>query len=126
MLNIETPETPVVVPQTSASYAWTRPWMRIVALLCITLMVGLRLVALNSDAYWRLSWSSALFTDEGFYIHNARNLVLFGHARTDDFNNALLMPTLHLVQVAVFRCFGVGVNQARMISVVCSLLTLAL
>ena len=79
---------------------------------------------LDSDAYARLSWSSALLTDEGFYIHNARNLILFGHARTDEFNNALIMPLLHGVQVLVFSCCGVGTLQARAISVVASLLTL--
>ncbi|MCW3098892.1 MAG: hypothetical protein JWL77_4510, partial [Chthonomonadaceae bacterium] len=49
----------------------------------VALMVGLRCVVLDSDAYPRLSWSSALLTDEGFYLHNARNRVLFGHAQTD-------------------------------------------
>ena len=88
------------------------------------LMVLLRVVHLDSDAYARLSWSSALLTDEGFYIHNARNLLLFGHMRTDEFNNALIMPLLHCVQVAVFTLCGVGAIQARMISVVTGLLSL--
>jgi 4-amino-4-deoxy-L-arabinose transferase-like glycosyltransferase len=94
--------------------------------LLATLAIVLRLVALDSDAYARLSWSSALLTDEGFYIHNARNVVLFGTARTDAFNNMLIMPTLHAVQVVVFRILGVGAVQARLISVSCSLLTLPL
>ena len=38
-------------------------------------IVLLRVIYLDADAYPRLSWSSALLTDEGFYIHNARNLV---------------------------------------------------
>jgi 4-amino-4-deoxy-L-arabinose transferase-like glycosyltransferase len=86
----------------------------------------LRIVALSSDAYTRLDWSAALLTDEGFYSHNARNVALFGHPRTDDFNNMLLAPVLHAVQVGVFSIFGVGMVQARSISVVCSLLTLLL
>lgn len=92
----------------------------------IGLCVFLRAAWLQSDAYHRLSWSSALLTDEGFYVHNARNVALFGHARTDEFNNELIMPLLHLAQVAVFKTFGVGVVQARLISVVCSLAALAL
>lgn len=87
-------------------------------------IVLLRVIYLDSDAYPRLSWSSALLTDEGFYIHNARNLVLFGHERTDDFNNALLMPLLHFIQVIVFRWAGVGAVQARSISIALSLMTL--
>jgi 4-amino-4-deoxy-L-arabinose transferase-like glycosyltransferase len=89
-------------------------------------MVLLRVAALDSDPYARLSWSTGLLTDEGYYIHNARNLVLFGVERTDDFNNMLIMPTLHAVQVVVFRMWGAGVVQARWISVVCSLLSVLL
>ncbi|MGC8668528.1 MAG: ArnT family glycosyltransferase [Chthonomonadales bacterium] len=83
--------------------------------------VLLRVIALASDPYAGLDWSSGLLTDEGFYIHNARNAVLFGHAITDGFNNMFLSPLLHLVQVAVFRLAGVGSVQARSISVGCGL-----
>ena len=93
----------------------------LLAACAICLILLLRTVALDSDPYARLSWSSGLLTDEGYYIHNARNLVLFGTERTDEFNNMLIMPTLHFVQVAVFRQWGPGVVSARMISVVCSL-----
>ena len=97
---------------------------RILSILLVVLLVFVRVVWLDSDAYTRLSWSSALLTDEGFYLHNARNVVLFHHFCTDDFNNALIMPLLHGLQVMVFTVAGVGVVQARSISVVCSLLTL--
>ncbi len=93
--------------------------------LAAVLMVVLRCIRLDSDAYAHLSWSSALLTDEGFYIHNARNVVLFGTPRTDGFNNMLIMPTLHYVQVWVFRTFGTGAVQARSISVACGLLETA-
>jgi 4-amino-4-deoxy-L-arabinose transferase-like glycosyltransferase len=96
----------------------------VAALVLIALMISLRLIALDSDAYPRLSWSTALLTDEGFYMHNARNVALFGTARTDGFNNMLIMPTLHFVQVFVFRLLGVGAVQARLISVFASLVTL--
>ncbi|MCW3098010.1 MAG: hypothetical protein JWL77_3628, partial [Chthonomonadaceae bacterium] len=81
-------------------------------------------VVLDSDAYPRLSWSSALLTDEGFYLHNARNRVLFGHAQTDQFNNGLIMPLLDGLQTGVFRLLGVSAVSARAISVVLGLLTL--
>jgi hypothetical protein len=87
-------------------------------------MIVLRCVALDSDAYPRLSWSSALLTDEGFYLHNARNRILFGHPETDQFNNRLIMPLLDAVQTGVFHLFGVSVVSARAISVVLGLLTL--
>lgn len=88
--------------------------------------VALRCYALRSDPYPRLDWSAGLLTDEGFYVHNARNRVLFGRERTDEFNNMLLSPLLHHAQVAVFRLAGVGSVQARSISVVCSLASMVL
>jgi 4-amino-4-deoxy-L-arabinose transferase-like glycosyltransferase len=102
----------------------SRPRINALFLLAIVLMLGLRLVALRSDAYAHLSHSTALLTDEGFYIHNARNLILFGRTRTDDWNNMLVMPVLHGIQVVVFQLCGVGPIQARMIPVVMSSLTL--
>ena len=96
------------------------------ALLAVLLAIGLRLVALRSDPYAGLSWSSALLTDEGFYTHNARNIALFGHARTDEFSNMLIMPALHYAQALVFRLFGAGSVQARGISVACGLAALPL
>ncbi|MEJ5251492.1 MAG: glycosyltransferase family 39 protein [Chthonomonadetes bacterium] len=90
----------------------------------VALAVWARVVALDADPDFRLCWSSGLLTDEGFYTHNARNAILLGHARTNEFNNMVLSPLVHAVQAAVFRLFGVGYPQARAISVVCSLLTL--
>ena len=90
----------------------------------IVLLLALRLIWLDSDPYSPLSWSGGLLTDEGFYTANARNGALFGQERLDEWNNAILMPTLHLFQKGVFAVFGVGMVQARLISVVLSLLTL--
>ncbi|MDQ2921787.1 MAG: glycosyltransferase family 39 protein, partial [Acidobacteriota bacterium] len=94
------------------------------AFLGILLIFGLRLIALRSDPFLKLDWSAGLMNDEGFNIHNARNLILFGHASTDEYNNMLFSPLYHFAQVGVFTVFGVGSVQARMISVGCSLLTL--
>lgn len=94
----------------------------------LALILVLRLSWLDSDPYSALSWSSESVTDEGFYTHDARNLVLFGSINRpgDDFHNALIMPLLHGLQCVVFRMFGYGIGQARAISIVCSLLTLLL
>lgn len=88
--------------------------------------IALRTVALRSDAYTRLDWSAGLLTDEAFYMHNARNAVLFGEARLDDFNNMLVSPVLHYLQLGVFSVAGPGSAQTRSISVVCSLASIAL
>ena len=101
-------------------------WQIVLFSFCVLLAISFRVIYLDSDPYSKLCWSTGLLTDEGFYIHNARNLILFGHERTDEFNNYLIMPTLHFVQVAVFRLFGVSSISARGISVGFSLGTLAL
>lgn len=101
---------------------------RIAIALLIIIAIGLavwaRVVSLDADPDFRLCWSSGLLTDEGFYTHNARNVVLLGRARTDEFNNMVLSPLIHTAQAAVFRLFGVGYPQARAVSVICSILTL--
>ena len=99
---------------------------RLFVVLFLLAAVGLRLCFLSSDPYPDLDWSSGLLTDESFYAHNARNLALFGTARTDEFNNMLLSPAVHLAQTAVFWVFGAGYLQARGLSVTITLLALAL
>ncbi len=92
----------------------------------VLLMVGIRLVDLESDPYRWLDWDTGLMTDEGFYSHNARNVALFGHPRTDEFNNMLASPLLHYLQSAVFTAFGFTTVNARLISVLLSLLTIVI
>ncbi len=89
------------------------------------LSAALRLFALDADPPSSLDWTSGIWTDEGFYTYAARNAVLFGGTR-DDFHPEVLSPVLNAVQEAVFRAFGVGLIQARLISVACSLGALAL
>jgi len=96
----------------------------ILIVIASALAVWARAVSLDADPDFRLCWSSGLLTDEGFYTHNARNAVLLGHARTNEFNNMVLSPLVHAAQAVVFRVFGVGYPQARAISVACALLTL--
>lgn len=88
------------------------------------LFAALRLFALDADPPPSLDWTSGIWTDEGFYTYAARNAVLFGGTR-DDFHPEVLSPVLNAVQEAVFRTFGVGLVQARLISVACSLGALA-
>jgi 4-amino-4-deoxy-L-arabinose transferase-like glycosyltransferase len=97
---------------------------RAVLAAAVLAIVVLRLVALRSDPYPLLDWCTGLMGDEGFYMHNARNTILFGHPRTDEFNNMLVSPLLHYTQVAFFSVFGVGSLQARVLSVIAGLLSL--
>ncbi|MCS7065741.1 MAG: hypothetical protein NZL85_05635, partial [Fimbriimonadales bacterium] len=97
-------------------------------ILAVMLIVGtgLRLYSLDADPDWRLDWNPGLLTDEAFYMHNARNQVLFGQANLDEFNNAVLSPLVHWLHRWVFAHFGVGYVQGRVVSVVLGLLSVAL
>src|SRR5580765_1133541 len=67
--------------------------------------------------------SSSPFTDEAWDIINARNFVLFGHWSTDDWNLYLLNFPFSVSEAAVFSVAGVGIVQARVISIVATALT---
>lgn len=92
------------------------------AALAAALAVGVRCVFPESDAYPELCFSAALTTDEGFYSTNAREAVL-GLEPQPNWQNRTMMPVLHALQVGVFRTFGVGIVQARGISIVAGLLS---
>lgn len=86
--------------------------------------LAVRLIALDSDPPPWLSWSTGLYTDEGLYTLDARHHVLFGTSAPGNFHDRLLSPVLSFLQQGVFAIFGVGIMQARLLSVVFSLLTL--
>lgn len=67
--------------------------------------------------------SSSPFTDEAWDIINARNFVLFGHWSTDDWNLYLLNFPFSVSGAATFSVAGVGIVQARLISIVATALT---
>ena len=96
--------------------------------LIVSLLALLRVVWLDSDGYAGLTWSSELVTDEAFYCHDARNLILTGNLNVagDNFHNALIMPLLHVIQAGIFRAFGFSLVASRMISVVFSFATMGL
>lgn len=92
-------------------------------------MVGalaVRLLWLDADAAFTLTWSGAPFTDEGLYSHAARNRVLFGTPRTNEWDNRLVSPLWDALAYVVFRVAGVGYVQLRSINVVLSTLALPL
>ena len=84
------------------------------------LMALLRFVDLRADNPTNIDFSFGQFTDETYYTMNARNQVLFGQARLDEFNNMDMSPLLHYVHLANFSVFGVGAVQARSVSAVFS------
>ncbi len=85
----------------------------------------IRLVHISADPPVNLSWSGGLFFDEGALAHNARNKVLFGEWKTDEWNDFYYSPILTYIKWGVFSLFGVGMPQLRIVPIVFSWLTLA-
>ncbi len=85
---------------------------------CVLLSVLLRGIDLVSDPPVDLEDSGGYFADEGFWTHNARNKVLFGTWVTDEWNNRYASPLTHWAGYLAFRVAGVGLAQARLLSVI--------
>lgn len=97
------------------------PW----ALLALVLLLSFvpRMVHLSADPPVRISpHSCGDFGDPASYAANARNMVLFGHAKIDDFNAMYGSPVGHLATYLVFRVFGPGLWQMNLQPVLFSVL----
>jgi len=63
--------------------------------------------------------------DEGLWVHNARNMALFGKWTIDQFNQPLIgAPLFNYLLYLVFKVFGTGFFQARLIPALSGWLTL--
>ncbi len=64
--------------------------------------------------------------DEGAWVHNARNLALWGESRTDNWNPVYIAPVFTALEYGSFSLFGVGTWQARMVPVLSGLAAVCL
>jgi hypothetical protein len=86
-------------------------------LLLFVLFLLLRLACLTADP--PAGFSLDFFGDEGCWVHNVRNKVLFGSWILDDINMAyLISPTYCFSLYAFLKIFGSGLYQARLVSAV--------
>ncbi len=84
----------------------------------------LRAVYLSADPPVNLSGSSGYFVDEGGWVYNARNKVLFGTWELDKYNKMYLSPLNNYLYFLSFSLFGPGFRQARSVSLLFSYLIL--
>ena len=99
------------------------------------LIAGL-VAALAAGAALRFAWLTAdppthatvgvVWHDEGAWVHNARNRVLWGTWRTDNWNPMFIAPVFTALEAGAFRLLGVGTWQARTVSVMSGLAAIAL
>lgn len=93
-------------------------------LVLFLVFLATRVVYLSADPPKNLSWSLGLFFDEGIYNHNARNQILFGQWKLDEWNDFYYSAVSTAIKYGVLRIIGVGRAQIRLISVAYSMLSL--
>ncbi len=70
-----------------------------------------------------MTGSNSPFTDEAWNVLNARNFVVLGRWSTDGWDRQLVSIPFMVAQVLAFQLGGVGIVQARLVSVVATALT---
>jgi 4-amino-4-deoxy-L-arabinose transferase-like glycosyltransferase len=90
-----------------------RFWTTLAAILLLA--VALRGLFPAADPPWR-GTVGVVWHDEGAWTHNARNKALFGAWTQDAWNPVYVAPVFTALEYASFEAFGVGVRQARLVS----------
>lgn len=97
------------------------------AILVVILLVAvgialLRLLNLGADMPIGITRSHTFYTDEGIYARNAAMLVSEGNWYVKgDYNSAVNYPLYFVLQVIVFKLFGVNLETLRALSAVSAL-----
>ena len=92
----------------------------------VVLAAALLLAQLPNDPSPGVTFSLSPWTDEAWSILGARNMALLGTWATDDFRAYLVQLPLHVALVGVFELAGVGIIQARSLSILLTVATVAL
>lgn len=95
----------------------------VVLALLLLLALTPRIIHLSADPPVRISPTSCGdYGDPASYALNARNKVLFGQAKIDDFNGIYASPVGHLATYLIFSLFGTGMRQMNLQPVLFSVL----
>jgi len=100
--------------------------VRVGVCLLLAALVLLRATHPRADPPDFLDWSGGLYFDEGAYTHNARNKLLFGEWRLDQWNNMYYSPVHNLLVYGSFSLFGIGLLQERLVAITLSGLAVVL
>jgi 4-amino-4-deoxy-L-arabinose transferase-like glycosyltransferase len=87
--------------------------------------VALRALFPTADPPWNPS-VGIVWHDEGAWTHNARNRALWGVWSLDAWNPLYIAPVFTLLEYLSFSVFGVGLWQARLVSIVAGIASVAL
>jgi len=94
------------------------------AVFVILFSIGLRVNAPNADLPSHLTFSGSILTDEGNQCHNSRSKALFGEWFPDDWRITNYNPVLPWIKYAIFKIFGVGLWQVRLVNYIFAALSI--
>lgn len=100
--------------------------MKEILLLLIFTGIVLRIAFPLADPPAQLSWSGGYFADEGFWVHDARNIMLTDSLGGDEWHNRLVSPISHLLSLTAFHLFPPSLFAVRMIAQSLSLCSVVL
>ncbi|MEO0004939.1 MAG: glycosyltransferase family 39 protein [candidate division WOR-3 bacterium] len=89
-------------------------WLLLIVI--VILGFGLRAADLRADPPPDLSWSFAPYTDESLNTYSARNFVLYGSWKMDEFLPFVIYPLVNMLVALVFKLFGIGFVQVKLLS----------
>ena len=101
-----------------------QPSRRVFVLVLIAVLAAgtlLRVLWLTADPPTHAT-VGIVWHDEGPWVHNARNRVLWGVWRTDNWNPVFIAPVFTALEYAAFALAGVGTWQARTVPVASGLI----
>lgn len=94
---------------------------------CAIMAAALLLRVINLDADPSALISRDVITDEGWWAHNARNAVLYGQWRIDDYNPGIYSAYLYnALLYFIFETFGISCASMRLLSALTGWLTVVL
>jgi 4-amino-4-deoxy-L-arabinose transferase-like glycosyltransferase len=96
----------------------------LVALVILLAAVGLRMNAPRADLPSHITFSGSILTDEGNQCHNSRAKALYDEWYPDDWRITNYNPILPYIKLALFKVFGVGILQMRLVSHIFAFLSL--
>lgn len=91
-------------------------------IICVfVFLLLIRLIHIDADPPHNLSTSMGYLSDPGNYVFNARNKILFGKWKVDDWNLMYVSPFPHYLTYLVFFIFGPGIAQMNIIPILFSI-----
>jgi Dolichyl-phosphate-mannose-protein mannosyltransferase len=103
----------------------TEPRFRVTLAAIVLLAAILRGLFPAADPPWR-STVGVVWHDEGAWTHNARNKALYGAWVQDQWNPVYVAPVFTGLEYVSFEAFGVGLRQARLVSIVAGVFSVLL